>query len=255
MFRGRLWVIFRHQTRLLLGNPGSLVVFVIVPLLVIVIMKSTQKSALLAAGYQNVTGSEQVVPGFTVMFAFFWLGWVGRTFFNEHGWGTWDRLQAMASTPEVIAGKLLPAFVLINLQMIFLFAIGDLALGLNSKGPLLSLLILAPVMALCVLTLTFAIVAFCRAMTQVDAIANLLVLVFASLGGALALTTALPKWAQDIAPVVPSHWAMNASTDVILKGDGFSSVLGPAGVLLGFSALFLVLGIVRFRPTDRKMVA
>ncbi len=255
MSRGRLFVIFRHQTRLLLGNPGSLVIFVIVPLLVMVIMKSTQKSVLLHAGYHNVTGAEQVVPGFTVMFVFFWMAWVGRTFFAEHGWGTWERLQAMASTSEVIAGKLLPAFVLITLQMIMLFAIGDLALGLNSKGSLASLLILAPVMALCVLSLTFAIVSFCRTMTQVDAVANLLVLVFASLGGALALTSALPKWAQDIAPVVPSHWAMQASTNVILKGDGFSSVLGPTAVLLGFSAVFLALAMVRFRPTDRKMVA
>jgi ABC-2 type transport system permease protein len=255
MARGRLFVIFRHQTRLLLGNPGSLVIFLGVPLLVMVIMKTTQKSALLASGFHNVNGSEQAVPGFTVMFVFFWLAWVGRTFFAEHGWGTWDRLQAAASTKEVIAGKLLPAFVLITLQMIILFAVGDLALGLNSKGSLVSLAILAPALAICVLALAFAIVSFCRTMTQLDAVSNLMVLVFASLGGALALTTALPQWAQDIAPVVPSHWAMQASTDVILKGKGLGSVLGATAVLLGFSALFFALGAIRFRPNDHKMVA
>ena len=255
MFRGRLSVIFRHQTRLLLGNPGSLVVFFVVPMLVMVIMKTTQKSALLASGYHNVNGSEQAVPGFTVMFAFFWLAWVGRTFFAEHGWGTWDRLQAAASTREVIAGKMLPAFFLITFQMIILFVIGDLVLGLNSKGSLLSLVIVAPALAICVLALTFAIVSFCATMSQLEAVANLMVLVFASLGGALAITSALPQWAQSISPVVPSHWAMQASTDVILKGDGFGSVLGPTAALLGFSGLFFVLGIARFRPTDRKLVA
>ena len=255
MSRRRLLIISRHQTKLLLGNPGALVIFVIIPLLTMVIMKTTQKAALLGAGYRHVNGAEQTVPGFTVMFAFFWLAFVGRTFFAEHSWGTWDRLQMMASTTEVIIGKLLPSFVVITLQMILLFVIGDLVLGMNSKGSMASLVIVAPALAICVLALTFALVSFCGTMSQMDASSNLLMLVFASLGGALALTTALPQWAQSISPAIPSHWAMQASTDVILKGDGFGSVLGSVGVLLGFAALFATLAAIRFRPTDRKLIA
>ena len=251
----RVQVIFRHQTRLLLGDPGALVLFLFIPLLTMVIMRSTQKASLLAAGYHDVTGAEQAVPGFTVMFAFFWLVFIGRTFFAEHGWGTWERMQAMASTPELMLGKLLPGFVVITLQMIVLFAVGDLALGLNSKGPLVSLVIVAPALALCVLSLTFAIVSFCQTLSATDAVSNLLMLVFAALGGALALTAALPQWAQTIAPAIPSHWAMEASTNVILKGKGFGSVIGPTALLLAFSLVFAVLGLVRFRPTDRKSIA
>src|SRR6202041_1312611 len=108
----------------------------------------------------------------------------------------------------------------------------DLVLGLSSKGSMAELVILAPALALCVLALTFALVAFCTTMSQLDALGNLLMLVSASLGGALALTATLPGWAQSIAPAIPSHWAMQASTDVILKGDGFGSVIGPVGILL-----------------------
>jgi ABC-2 type transport system permease protein len=251
----RVLVISRHQTRLLLGNPGALFIFLLIPLLTMVIMRSTQKAALLAAGYRHVNGAEQAVPGFTVMFAFFWLLFIGRTFFAEHGWGTWERMQAMASTPEVVMGKLLPGFAVIVAQMIVLFAVGDLALGLTSKGPLLSLLILAPVMASCVLSLCFAIVSFCPTLSATDAVSNLLMLVFAALGGALTLVTLLPQWAQSIAPAIPSYWAMKASTDVILKGKGVGAVVGPVGVLLAFSVAFTVLAFVRFRPTDRKSIA
>lgn len=161
----------------------------------------------------------------------------------------------MAGTSEVVIGKLLPALVVITVQMILLFVIGDLALGLKAKGSLLSLLPVAVALAVYVLALTFAIVSFCGTMTQMDAISHLLVLVFASLGGALALTTTLPHWARAISPAVPSHWAMQASTDVILKGDGIGSVLAPTGVLLGFSAVFVLLARTRFRATDRKLVA
>jgi ABC-2 type transport system permease protein len=254
MSRSRLLVISRHQTKLLLSNPGALVIFVIIPLLTMVIMKTTQKSALLAGGYRHVNGAEQAVPGFTAMFAFFWLVFVGRTFFAEHAWGTWDRLQTMASTTEVILGKLLPSFVVITVQMVLLFVIGDLALGMSSKGSIATLVILAPTLAICVLALTFALVSVCRTMNQLDASSNLLMLVFASLGGALALTTALPQWAQTIAPAIPTHWVMQATTDVILKGEGLGSVLGPAAVLLAFAAGFAVLAALRFRPTDQKQI-
>jgi ABC-2 type transport system permease protein len=255
MSRRRLLIISRHQAKLLLGNPGALVIFVIIPLLTMVIMKSTQKSALLGAGYRHVNGAEQAVPGFTVMFAFFWLVFVGRTFFAEHSWGTWDRLQMMASTTEVVIGKLLPSFIVITVQMIALFVIGDLVLGMNSKGSMVALLIVAPALALCVLALTFALVSFTTTMSQMDASSNLLMLVFASLGGALALTTSLPQWAQTISPAIPSHWAMQASTDVILKGDGFGSVIGSVGILLAFAAVFATLAAIRFRPTDHKLIS
>lgn len=255
MSSGRMLVIARNQTRLLLSNPGAVVLFLIVPLLTMVIMRSTQKSALLAGGYHDVNGAEQAVPGFTVMFAFFWLLFIGRTFFAEHGWGTWERLQAMASTPEMLLGKLLPGFVLITGQMIVLFAVGDLALGLSSKGPLLALILVAPVLAICVLTLMLAIVSFCQTLSATDAVSNLLMLVFAALGGALTLQTLLPQWAQSISPAIPSYWAMKASTDVILKGEGVGAVIVPDAALLAFSAAFTLLAVVRFRPTDRKSIA
>lgn len=51
MVRRRVLVISRHQTRLLRGTPAALIVFAVLPLLVMVIMRSTQKSALIASGY------------------------------------------------------------------------------------------------------------------------------------------------------------------------------------------------------------
>jgi ABC-2 type transport system permease protein len=239
----------------MLGDPGPIIVFLVIPLLVMTIIKNTQKASLIAAGYHNVTGAEQSVPGITAMFAFFWLVFVGRTFFAEHGWGTWERLQAVGSPTEVIIGKLLPAFVVITMQMILLFVIGDLALGMKSKGPLVALVIVAPALALSVLALMFALVSFCQTLSQLDAFSNLLMMVFAALGGALALHAALPQWAQTIAPVTPTYWALKAATNVILDGKGIGSVIGPTLVLLGFTAAFSVLAAVRFRATDVKAIA
>jgi ABC-2 type transport system permease protein len=66
-------VIFRQNLRLLLGDPGPIVIFVLTPLLVMAILKPTQELVLAQQGFPHANGAEQVVPGFIVMFVFFWI--------------------------------------------------------------------------------------------------------------------------------------------------------------------------------------
>jgi ABC-2 type transport system permease protein len=256
MSLSRTLVVFRQNARLLLGDPGPVVVFILTPLLTMAILKPTQDIVLVERGFPDTNGSEQVVPGFTVMFAFFWITFVGRTFFVEHGWGTWERLQTTAaSAGEILFGKVLPAAVVILLQMVILFAAGSVVFDLNSQGPLPALLIVAVPLVACVLTLTLALVAVARTLTQVDAAGNLATMVFASLGGSLAPISVLPNWAETIAPATPNYWAVKATDAVILEGDGISATLGPAGVLLAFSTVFAIVAVLNFRFTASKAIA
>jgi len=205
MSLSRSLIIFRHNVRLLIGDPGPVVVFLLTPLLVMAILKPTQEIVLAQRGFPETNGSEQVVPGFTVMFAFFWVTFVGRTFFVEHGWGTWERLQTTAATAgEILLGKILPGFVVIVLQMVILFAAGTLVFDLTSQGPVLALLIVAIPLVACVLTMTLALVALCRTFTQVDAVANLSTMVFASLGGSLAPISVRPTGHRRSPPPPPA---------------------------------------------------
>jgi hypothetical protein len=66
-------VIFRQNLRPLLGDPGPIVIFVLTPLLVMAILKPTQELVLAQQGFPHANGAEQVVPGFIVMFVFFWI--------------------------------------------------------------------------------------------------------------------------------------------------------------------------------------
>jgi ABC-2 type transport system permease protein len=251
----RVLVIFRHNLRLLMRDPGPIVVFILTPLLVMAIIKPTQELVLVSRNFPHTNGSEQVVPGFTIMFAFFWVIFIGRAFFAEHGWGTWERLQAtQASAADIMMGKLLPAFVVIAVQMTVLFGVGTLVFDLSSKGPLPALaIVLVPLIGV-VLALTLALVSMARTLTQIDAAANLLMMVFAALGGPLAAISALPEWAQTIAPATPSYWAMKASDDVILRGHGVSSVLLPAAVLVAYAALLVLVAVSRFSFSETKTI-
>ena len=252
----RVGVIFRHNLRLLLGDPSPVVVFICAPLLVMAVFRSTQRTVLIAQGYPRANGAEQVVPGITTMFAFFWPAFIGRTFFAEHGWGSWQRLQASsASAGDILLGKILPGLVVAFVQITGLFALTALLFDLHSKGQVLLLLVIAVTLAACVLALTLALVALLRTMLQMEAASTLLMITFASLGGSLVRVKALPDWAKSVSPFTPSHWATKAAEDVILKGKGLSTVLPSAGVLLGFTALFTVIALVRFRLNDVKAIA
>ena len=251
----RVLVIFRHNLRLLLGDPAPVVVFILTPLLVMAIIKPTQELVLVSRGFPDTNGSEQVVPGFTIMFAFFWVIFIGRGFFAEHGWGTWERLQAtQATAAEIMLGKLLPAFVVIVVQMTILFAGGTLIFDMESKGPLLALVLVLLPLITTVLALTLALVSMCRTLVQIDASANLLMMVFAALGGSLAPIAALPDWAQTVSPATPSYWAVKASDKVILEGDGVSAVLTPALVLVLFTLVLTMLAVSRFSFAESKAI-
>lgn len=250
----RSLVIARHNARLLLSDPGPVVLFIFAPLLSMAILKPTFREVLTSQGFAKANGSEQVVPGFITFFVFFWIVFIGRNFFAEHGWGTWDRLQASEASPaELLVGKVIPAFFVILAQMLLLFAIGALLLNLHSAGSVVTLLLPAVALALCVLTLTLAFVGLCRSMTQVDAGGNLLTMVLASLGGALAPVSELPTFFRHIAPATPTYWANKAATAVLLQGHGLSKVLAPTGVILLFAVAFALLAAASYRVSAVKV--
>jgi ABC-2 type transport system permease protein len=248
--------IFRQQLRILLGDPGPIVIYLLAPLMMMAILKPAEEIVLVGQGFKEANGAEQVVPGMTAMFTFFWVRSVGSLFFTEHKWGTWERLQVSFANPvQLMLGKLLPIFMLIALQHVLLFGLGTLLFDLNANGTVLGLVPLFFALNVCVVMLGLALVAICRTSIQIDVISNILTILFATLGGALVPAFSLPQLGEDIAPATPTYWAMEGARAVILEGDGFSAVLVPTAVLFGFAALFAVIAARRFRFTDAKVAA
>jgi ABC-2 type transport system permease protein len=78
-------------------------------------------------------------------------------------------------------------------------------------------------------------------------------MVMAGIGGALAPASSLPGWAQAAGHATPAYWALNALRDVTLNGAGLRQVAWPVVILLGFTATFVTVAALRFRPTDAKV--
>ena len=244
----------RHEFRVMLSDPSTVIFVVLMPLFMVAIMKELFATALRAQGYSSANGSEFGVPAMAVAFAAFGVGYSGFTFFRDHGWGTWDRLRATpASAVDIMVGKVVPNVLVTVVQLLLLFTLGGPLFGLDVSGSWAALVVLILVLAVALSAFGMLVTALARTMNQLNAVGSVGGMALALLGGAWVPTETMPGWAQTIAPAIPTYWAMEGFRDVILESGGLGAVLAPSLVLLGFGALFTSLSAWKFRFEDTKV--
>jgi len=254
MLSSRSLAVARTGTRLLLADPAPLLVTLVMPLLLTAFLMPATKAQLREAGYAHASGGEQLVPGMAVLFAFLGTMLVGTLFFREHAWGTWDRLRASsASTTDIVLGKVAPLYLVQLAQMGVLFGAGAVLFGYRPNGSLLALALVIVTFVAALSAFGVLLVAVFPTMDQALVIGNLGGMVMAGIGGALAPASSLPGWAQAAGHATPAYWALNALRDVTLNGAGLRQVAWPVVILLGFTATFVTVAALRFRPTDAKV--
>jgi ABC-2 type transport system permease protein len=246
-------VIGRHELRVLRRDPGTIIFVLLMPLLLAALMQPMYQAALITDGPQHGNGADLAVPGMAVSFAAFGASYVGFAFLRDHGWNTWDRLRATpASTTQIITGKVAPAVALTAAQMMTLLLIAGPVFGFHVTGSWAGLTLIVLALAICLNALAVTVVAFTRTSQQFNAISGLIGLVLATLGGAFVPTTLMPDWAQTIAPVLPTHWAIQAMNDTVLHRAGLPDITGPLTALTTTAAALAVLAALRLHRQDSK---
>jgi len=246
--------IARQDARVFRRDPLFVVVFTVMPLIVMAFVKPAFRDTLVAHGAAGANGAEQAVPGLAVMFSFFLVGQAGWGVFREHGWNTWLRLRASwASTPDIVAGKAVFPLCMFAVQLTVLFGIGGVLFGLHVRGSYAALALVALAMAVFLAAVSLALVAVCRTVMQLNAVATIGAMALAGVGGALAPIASLPGWVRAIAPGTPSYWAMRGFRSVTLDGAGVGGVMLPVVVLLAFAAGCAAITVARFRVDETKV--
>jgi ABC-2 type transport system permease protein len=246
--------ILRHELRVMLTDPGTVIFVILMPLLLVALTQELFAGALANAGFPGANGSEFAVPGMAVAFAAFGVGYAGFTFFRDHGWGTWDRLRASpASAVDIMVGKVTPTVLVTVVQLGLLFLLGGPLFGLSISGSIVALAVLIVVLALCLSAFGMLITALSRTMNQLNAIGSIGGVAMAMLGGAWVPVDVMPGWAQAVAPILPTYWAMQGFEDVILEGAGLAQVVAPVVIIAAFGVLFAALAAWKFRFEDSKV--
>lgn len=207
----------------------------------------------LSATDPSATGAEHGIPGMTVMFGSFLVGFTGFGFFREHGWGTWARLRASAvPTSAIVMGKLLPPLTAGVSQVVFLVVTGRVVFGLPAPQLPWALVPLALALPFCLVSLGLALASVCRSLNQLNAVANLSGIVGAGLGGAFVPLDLVPSWARPLAPTTPAYWAMKGFGGMA-DGD-VGAVATSSAVLVAFGCAALVIAATTFRAAASKEI-
>ncbi|MCP3988251.1 MAG: ABC transporter permease [Actinomycetia bacterium] len=246
--------VTRHQLRIVRSDPAFLAIMFLMPLAIMPLMRRSLGVNLEAAGFSGADGAEQVVPGQIVLFGFFVAGNAAFALFREHGWRTWDRIRASATSPaSLLAGFALPWVLIHVVYQVALLLAGALFFGLRlNGGSVIAVGMTLLAFSYCSITLVLLAAATFRTVNQVQALVNVGAMVFGGIGGALVPLESLPGWAQAIAPFTPHYWAMKSHRQIFLEAGGIADVAIAFAVLLAIGTAAMIAGARRFRTDETK---
>ncbi len=228
----RAGALIRHNTILLLRDPGALASRLILPLAFLILLHPLYEAAQGRRG-----GISQAVIATVVTFSLLALSIVGGSILTDRMWHTWERVRMTAARPaELLAGKAVPVLAVLLLQQALIIGFGAAVLGLTLTGSRLAGLALLALAMLAwsgtLLGLGALIGVLARSMSELSAAYDIGAMIMSSLGGALVPLAAMPSWVRAIAPASPGYWAV-AALHAALRGDA-ARTLAAAAVLAGF---------------------
>ena len=200
--------------------------------------------------------SASFVPGICVLFVFLASTSVARSLIDERKSGTLRRLMsAPLSRAALMAGKMVPVFLLTIIQIIVIFTVGAFLLPVMGFGRLavgndpLAWAITSILIALCSTCLGVLISTLAKTESQVSGIGNALLWIAGFLGGAIFPAVFLQQipLMNVLMKFVPQSWAITAYYDVLTRGKGLADIWLNMAVLAGFSIVFFVIGVRRFK--------
>ncbi|HWM91901.1 MAG TPA: ABC transporter permease [Thermoanaerobaculia bacterium] len=190
------------------------------------------------------TGFAQSVPGTLTFFVLMMTTIYGAVFLTLEKREGMIRRQATLplGRGRIFAGKMAGRMLMAGAQIVIYLLAGAFLFGVSfgdSPGGLL--LVLFAYAAACS-GLSLLLGAVLSTPEQASTVGWITGMVMGALGGCWWPSEVMPRWLWSAAHVLPTAWAMDAFHALISFGRGIEAVLLPAAVLLGFAALFSVLG-------------
>jgi ABC-2 type transport system permease protein len=188
----------------------------------------------------------QSVAGMVVMMLMFGLMACSVTLLQERDQGTLRRLLVTgAPRGALLLGKFLFCVTVGLVQLLVLFAYGELVFGVGTFRDPVTLLVLALTWAAAATAFGMLIAVCARTQKQAEGLSVMLILVMAALGGCwfpLQLAD-LPWWADVVTHATITHWAMSGFQGMFWSQQAWTDpvLLRAIGVQWAFTAVAIAL--------------
>jgi ABC-2 type transport system permease protein len=172
----------------------------------------------------------------------------GMNLVKEKEIGTTEQLNV---TPikkyQLIAGKLIPFWVIALLDLAFGLLIAKLAYNLPMIGSLWVLFSFAALYLVGILAIGLLISTFANTQQQVLFVGYFFIMVFILMGGVFTSVDSMPQWAQVVNIFNPVCYFIEVIRMVLLKGSGFRDILPHLFFTLVFGVFMLGFAILKYK--------
>lgn len=193
-----------------------------------------------------------VMPMFATMFAFFLVGNMAEAILTEKEAGSFRRLLAAPiRRASLIAGKMVAYIVVVCLQMLVMFGVGNLLFDMPLGRAPLGLVLLTLAVALASTALGMLVGTLARTSNQAGTIG--LVLGFVLMGaagftpGANLAARPTEGFQYYLAQATPHAHAYEGYLKLMVDELGVADILPNLGTLIGFAVVFFLMAMWRFK--------
>jgi len=205
------------------------------------------------------TSVQQNAPAWTLLAMFFLAIPLSVTFIKERSQGSLTRLQSMPVPSWILfGGKVLPYFIINQLQLLLILGFGVWGLPLFGGDRLelgdapLAIAVVGISASLAAIGFALLIATLSRTPEQATTLSATTVLILAALGGIMVPKIVMPETMQQIAVFSPFSWGLEGFLDVFIRGGGVADVLPESALLLSFGGLCLVAALLRYHWQLRR---
>ncbi len=167
---------------------------------------------------------------------------------RERERGTLEQLMVTPIKPyELMLGKTLPYIVLGYIQITVALLVGVLVFHVPIKGSILELYILTLFFITASLGLGILVSNIAKTQMQAMQLAYFIFLPSILLSGFMFPRDGMPKLIYYIGNLIPLTYYLDIIRGIVLKGIGFSYLIGQVISLLVFSVVFLTISTLKFK--------
>lgn len=207
-----------------------------------------------AGGNAMLTSVQQNVPGWSLFAMFFLVIPLSITFVREKQQGSFLRLKSMPVPAWVVlAGKMIPYFVINQLQFIFMMLVGMYLIPFlggdaletgNSPG---GIALLTTSASFAAIGYGLLIATFSRTSEQATTLGGTSVIILGAIGGIMVPKFVMPPFMQKLTVISPMSWGLEGFIDIFVRGGNINNVLPEASMLFLFAAACFSIAALRFR--------
>lgn len=202
---------------------------------------------------------QQSVPAWLVFSMFFILIPISNTFINEKEFGTISRIRSIdVSMFPLLLGKIIPYFVVNQIQVIIMILIGIFVVPL-AGGDSLEIngnyfLIFAMSSSISIAAICFALFIANAAKTTEEAtsIGGVSNIVLAALGGIMVPKFVMPQFMQDISEYSPMAWGLEGLLEIFVRGGSFNDIKFYMLYLLLFALACFIIAYILLIKKEKK---